>query len=78
MRRWTGGLGILASNPRQAALAVVISMTGAAAFIALLDLWLFRRHLPTGYVEFYSSPLWPRPSTICAECLLKTSNIGYC
>jgi hypothetical protein len=66
-----GGLGILASNPRQAAVAIVAGMSGTAAFIAILDLWLFRGHLPNGYEEFYSSPLWPRLPAICAECILE-------
>jgi hypothetical protein len=71
LRRRTGGLGILASNPRRSALAIVVSMTGTAVFIALLDLWLFRGHLPQGYVEFYTSPLWPRLPGICAECVFE-------
>ena len=71
MRRWTGGLGIFAPNPRQAALAVAVSITGTAAFIAVLDLWLFRGHLPNGYVEFYRSSLWPRLPAICAECIFE-------
>lgn len=71
MRRWTGGLGILPANPRRAALAVLAGMSGTAAFIALLDLGLFRGHLPEGYVAFYSSPLWPRLATIAAQAALE-------
>ena len=71
MRRWTGGLGIFAPNPRHAALAVAVSIAGTAAFIAVLDLWLFRGHLPNGYVQFYTSPLWPRLPAICAECIFE-------
>jgi hypothetical protein len=71
MRRWAGGLGVLAPDPRRAALAIVVGMIGTAAFIAVLDLWLFRGHLPKGYAAYYTSPLWPRLPAICAECVLE-------
>jgi len=64
-------MGVLAPDPRRAALAVLLSLAGTAAFIAVLDLWLFRANLPAGYAAHYTSALWPRLPAVLAECVLE-------
>lgn len=46
-------------------MAVALSIAGVTAFIVLLDCVLFRTHLPSSYVRFYTSPLMARLPPIC-------------
>ena len=55
-----GGLRITAPQPGAAGRAVALAVLGVTIFVVLLDGWLFRRHLPAGYVAFYTGPLVPR------------------
>ena len=65
------GLSLRPDNWRAASLAVVASIAGVTAFIALLDALLFRHSLPADYVAHYTSPLVPR---LYAACLAAVSD----
>lgn len=58
--RLPGGLAMLPSDRRQAVLATAGAIAGVSLFVAVLDGWLFRGHLPAAYVDFYRSALLPR------------------
>jgi hypothetical protein len=58
-----GGLTLLPNYPRRAFWAGLVSIVAVSALIVALDMIPGR---PAAYVEFYTSPLWPRTPLIAA------------
>ncbi|MFM5924883.1 MAG: type II CAAX prenyl endopeptidase Rce1 family protein [Novosphingobium sp.] len=46
--------------------ATALSVVGVCLFIVALDL-AFRADLPTGYLRYYTAPLWPRTAWACVN-----------
>lgn len=63
------GLGLLPRDGRSAVAATAWTVLGVTAFIAMLDLWLFRGRLAPGYVAFFTSPLGGRTPVLCVWSL---------
>lgn len=59
------GLTLRPASWRAAGLAVIASIAGVTAYIAILDALLFRDSLPPDYVARYTSPLVPRMFAAC-------------
>ena len=64
------GLRMRPPDWRRALVAVFASILGVAAFIALLDIAVFRAALPADYVAFYTSPLMPRTAITCLRAAM--------
>ncbi len=63
------GLRLLPTSWGAAAIAVIASIVGVSAFIALLDAVLFRAILPPDYIAHYTSSLAGRTLAACLSSL---------
>ena len=59
------GLRFRPADSTAAAAPIIASIISVTLFILLLDGLVFRRWLPAGYVDFYTSPLIPRTFRAC-------------
>ncbi|MGH6787741.1 MAG: CPBP family glutamic-type intramembrane protease [Novosphingobium sp.] len=60
-RLWTRtGLRIVPRDGRAAIRDAIAAVVGVTLFVVALDALLFRPHLASGYVTFYTGPLLPR------------------
>lgn len=64
-----GGLLILPRDWRAAILTGTAVISLVCIFILLLDAVFFRRLLTSRYVDFFTSPMWPRTAWTCLEAL---------
>lgn len=64
-------LRLLPSDWKKAATAIALSIVGTTGFILILDCVLFRPHLPSSYVSFFTGPLAPRTLAMCILAVLE-------